>query len=98
MNEFSADKDREVNIGELVLEILLSSNVNTITDLDLSGNSSWSKHPDTGNERSSNVDLLAELISKQAEIQHLNLGGKEIINLDPPEQKFCSNGYSSTAT
>ena len=98
MREFSADKDRDVNIGELVLEILLSSNVHTITDLDLSGNSSWSKHPETGYDRSSNVDLLMELMSKQAEIHHLNLGGTEIINLGTLEQKFCNNGFSSIAT
>ena len=78
---FSADEDREENIGELILETLLSSNVDTITDLDLSGNSSWFKHPDTGEERSSNVDLLTELISKQTEIQNLNLGSTEIHNL-----------------
>ena len=98
MKKFSADKDRGENIGELVLETLLSSNVDTITDLDLSGNSSWFKHPETGDERSSNVDLLAELIFKQTEIQHLNLGGTEIHNLDDQEPKFCSNGLSSNAT
>ena len=81
MKGFSADKDKEENIGELVFETLLSSNVDTIIDLDLSGNSSWFKHPDTGEEISSNVGLLAELIYKLAEIQHLNLGGTEIQNL-----------------
>ena len=75
MAEFSGDSDREENIGELVLETLLNSDINTITDLNLSLNSSWFKHPDTGEERPSNVELLAELITKQASIKHLNLGG-----------------------
>ena len=98
MKEFSADKDREENIGELVLETLLNSNVDTITDLDLSGNSSWSKHPDTEDERSSNVNLLGELIFKQAEILHLNLGGTKILNPNAFEPQFISNGFSSNAT
>ena len=47
MNNFSADLDREENIGEIVLETLLSSNIESITDLDLSHNASWFHHPDT---------------------------------------------------
>ena len=39
------------NMGELVLEALLSANIDTITDLNLSGNSSWFENPDTEEER-----------------------------------------------
>ena len=51
MEIFSADKDRVENIGELVLEALLSSNIDTITDLNIGVNESWFKHPDTKEER-----------------------------------------------
>ena len=70
---FSSGKDRDDNIGELVLETLLSSNIDTISDLNLVSNSSWFKHPVTYEERSSNLDLLVELISKQTGPQHLYL-------------------------
>ena len=30
-----------INMGELVLETILSSTINTITDLNLAGNESW---------------------------------------------------------
>ena len=66
---FSSDKNSDENMGELVLTTLLSSNIESITKLNLSRNSPWFKHP----ERSGNVDLLAEFISKQAGLQHLNL-------------------------
>ena len=56
--------DRVENIGELVLETLLSSSIDSITNLSFRTNSSWFNHPDTNEERSNNVDLLAELISK----------------------------------
>ena len=62
MAEFSGDSDREENIGELVHETLLNSNIESISDLDLSCNYSWFWNPVTREERSSNVDLLAELI------------------------------------
>jgi len=65
MNQFSGIKDFSENIGELVLEILLSSNINSIADLNLSENYSWFHNPETEEEREGNVDLLAELISKQ---------------------------------
>ena len=51
MYEFSLKLDREQNIGELVLESLLSSNINSITNLDLSINPSWFRHLDTNEER-----------------------------------------------
>ncbi len=73
MENFSGVKDREENIGEYVLEALLSSKINSITDLNLSSNSSWFEHPDTEEERVVSVDLLAELITKQAGLQSLNL-------------------------
>ena len=41
MNRFSWDKDRDENIGELVLETLLNSNIKSITDLNFSYNNSW---------------------------------------------------------
>ena len=78
MNSFSIIKDREQNIGELVLESLLSSNIVSITDLNFGGNESWFKHPDTREERSGNVDLLVELISKLTGLQKINLSYNSI--------------------
>ena len=77
MDRFSGNKDRgDLNIGELVIELLLSSNIEFITDLSIYDNLSWwFKGSRMKEERSSNVDLLAELISKQKVLQHLNLGG-----------------------
>ena len=59
MNGFSGDRDKNENIGEVVLEALLTSSINSITTLDLAGNSSWFEHP-------GNIDLLTEVILKQA--------------------------------
>ena len=73
MNLFSASFDREENIGEFVLEALLSSNIDTITNINLRDNRSWFRHPDTKEEIEDNGGLLAELISKQAGLQHINL-------------------------
>ena len=75
MNIFSSGKDRDANIGELVLEILMSSNIDSITNLNLRSNESWFKNPNTEEERSGNVDLLVELIAKQAGLQKIYLGG-----------------------
>ena len=36
VSAFSKDKERDENIGELILESLLSSNIDSITDLNLS--------------------------------------------------------------
>ena len=58
MDYFSMNKDKDTSIGELVLESLLSSNIESITDLNLSFNKSWFKNFDTIEESSSNVDLL----------------------------------------
>ena len=66
--EFSGDSDREQNICEMIIETLLNSNIETISELNLSHNKSWFKHPETQEERSSNVDLLTVLISRQTEI------------------------------
>ena len=88
MCEFSAYSDYEENIGELVLEILLSSNIDSITDLSLSYNLSWFKNPITKEERSGNVDLLVELISKQARLHRISLAGDD----------FHSIAFSSNAT
>ena len=38
MNTFSGNSDRDQNMGELVLDTLLNSNIKSITDLDLSSN------------------------------------------------------------
>ena len=76
MNFFSCNNDRVENIGELVFELLLNSNIDSITDLRLTGNESWFKNPNSLEERSGNVDLLLELINKQAGLQEIHLGGK----------------------
>ena len=86
MSGFSQGNDKNENIGELVLEILLSSNIDSITVLDLSSNSSWF----TGEARSGNIDLLVELITKQTGLQKINLGGNIYGNY--------SNAFSSNAT
>ena len=78
MRYFSYAYDREQNIGELVLESLLSSNIVSITDLDLGYNKSWFKHPETYEERSGNIDLLVELISKLTGLQKINLNGNKL--------------------
>ena len=75
MKYFSEYSDRDENIGELILEALLNSNIESINDLNLFFNPSWFRHPETKKEKSSNVVLLVELISKQVGLQHLNLGG-----------------------
>ena len=59
MERFSGHEDKNENIGELVLESLLSSRIESITNLDLTYNVSWFEHPDTKEERSGNIDLLA---------------------------------------
>ena len=61
---FSGDNDVNENIGEVVLEALLTSNINSIVDLNLEDNKSWFKH-------NSNADLLAEVISKQVGTKHI---------------------------
>ena len=63
MRVFSG-KDDDDNIGELVLEILLNSSIDTIIDLNLSENRSWFKNPRTREDKLGNVDLLLELILK----------------------------------
>ena len=57
LNMSSFSGERWTN-GELVLESLLSSSIDSITDLNLSENRAWFNPV--------GVDLLAELISKQA--------------------------------
>ena len=47
MSGFSEGKDVNENIGELVLESLLSSRIDSIKDLNLAANSSWFKQPET---------------------------------------------------
>ena len=74
MNSFCENNDRVKNTGEFVLEALLNSNIESINDLDFYENPSWFRHPGTKEEIFSNVELLAELIYKQASLQHLNLG------------------------
>ena len=61
------------NNGELILEILLNSNIESIINFNIGNNSSWFKHPFTKEERFSNVELLTEFISKQAGLQNITL-------------------------
>ena len=70
MESFSEDNDVNENIGELILEALLTSRIDSIVDLNLRANSSWFKHP-------GNVDLLAKVIFKQSGIKHINLSKNE---------------------
>ena len=86
MVEFSDDKDKNVNIGELVFEALLSSSIELIADLDLNNNSSWFQNPDTGEEISGNVELLMELITKQTGLQTIYLYGNRFS--DAAEEKI----------
>ena len=72
-----------MNNGEIILESLLSSNIDCISYLNLNGNNSWFFHDATKKEISSNISLLAELISKQAGIENLHLS---------------ANGFTSNAT
>lgn len=73
MRSFSYNKDIEQNIGELVLDALLSSNIDSITDLDFKNNNSWFTHPETEAQIRGNADLLAELIFKQPGLKQLDL-------------------------
>ena len=66
MAEFYGD----TNIGEVILEALLTSSIDLIVDLNLGHNKSWFKHPE-------NANLLAEVISKQSGIKHINLSCNE---------------------
>ena len=68
MNNFSNRYDRKQNIGELVLEPLQSSNIDSINVLNLNYNSSWFMNPVTEEERSGNVELLVEIILKQSSL------------------------------
>ena len=73
MQRFDKDDSKDQNKGELILETLLISNINTIIDLNLCNNKNWFKQPIKKDERCSNIELLADLISKQSDLQHLNL-------------------------
>ena len=66
IDKISDDSDVNENIGELILDSLLSSNINSITNLQLTRNSPWFKIP-------GNVDILAELITKQAGLEYIIL-------------------------
>ena len=70
---FSWGNDIEENIGELVLEALLSSDIDSINDLVLDCNDSWFNNPITKEERYNNVELLSELIFKQASLEEIVL-------------------------
>ena len=59
MWRFSYEKNDNENMGEIVLETLLSSSIESITTLNLSSNYNWFSI-----QRISNVELLAELINK----------------------------------
>ena len=99
MQCFSAIYDRK-NIGEIVLEALLSANINTITDLNLRANRSWFKpclkHPDTREERSDNVAILAYLIIKHADLQHIDLGANYFSSISTKQILTKISGNPST--
>lgn len=59
LSNFSTDDIFEESLGELVLQCLLSSSIDSIIDLDLGGNASWFE-----DERESNVELLADVCIK----------------------------------
>ena len=73
MYAFSGDSDREQNIGELVFETLLNASVDSLIELDISCNESWFSNPSTREERTDNVSLLSELISRQTRLRVNNL-------------------------
>ena len=72
----------DIQVGQLYLETLLNSNIESITEIRLEGNSMWFE------ENENNVELLGEFISKQTCIQHLNLG----------QNKFSSNATLTILT
>lgn len=109
---FSYHKRDNENMGEIVLETLLSSDIDCISNLDLSSNASWfwpSRFPEesseTEEEKTSNAELLAELIDKQTGLQHILLG---TMNEDANGNQFSSSatqliltriaGHSSTCS
>ena len=85
---FSYKNDRDQNIGELVFESLLNTNVDSIIDLNLGLNYSWFWRPYKKKERSGNIDLLAMLISKQTSLQKFDLR----------DNKFSSNATLTLLT
>lgn len=88
--------DINVNIGEIVLKTLLDSNVNSITNLNLRNNRSWFWDFGSYKERFGNVELLTELISKQACLQHLDIGsGLYSSNATKTVLKMISNNPST---
>ena len=68
LNMYSFSYNQNDNAGELVLETLLDSSLDTIIDLNLGDNETWFRHPETKEERSTNVELLTELISRQTRL------------------------------
>ena len=68
---------REVNMCALILEPLLNSNIDSIADLNLFNNTEWFSFSQQGGI-DSNVVLLAELITKQAGLQKINLGDNDL--------------------
>ena len=58
------ERRSEVNMCALIIEPLLNSNIDSITDLDLYNNLWWFKQPNQGDHIDSNIVLLAELITK----------------------------------
>ena len=64
------ERDKYENLGEIILESLLSSSIESISNLSFANNTSWFCHSD----KSGNIDLLSELITKQADLQLIDLG------------------------
>ena len=75
MSAFSENINDSENIGEIVLETLLSSNIESIAIISLYLNPSWFELPQIGELRirTSNVELLVDLINKQTTLKTFDL-------------------------
>ena len=74
MYRLSYNREKDQNIGELVFEILLNSRVESITDLNFGNNTSWFM----GEEKSGNIDLMTEFISRQTNLQTFYFNRNEL--------------------
>ena len=98
MGTFSDKHDRDQNFAEIILETLLSSNIDSITNIRLFNNESWFKNPVTKEDRFSNVELLGELFSKQTGLEHIGLGNNQFSNIAFQTILASIAGHPSTST
>ena len=75
MHSFSSWSDSEQSIGELILETLLNFTVDSLIELNLGENKSWFK------QRSANIALLSELISRQTRLRIISLSKNEFSSI-----------------